>query len=251
MIPRVIHYCWFGGRQKTENIIRYIQTWKDKLPGYRFVEWNETNFDIQGSLPYVREAYEAQKYAFVSDYVRLHALCEYGGVYLDTDIEVVKDFSHFLAEPDMLLCYESKDRLCTAFMASAPGNPVVDSFRKSYEERGFLQADGSLDTTTINQMLTEHMIANGIEMKERNHTEPGNIAIYTSDYFSAQDLDHGHPNITENTYAIHRCEGSWNAKQKGLSKVIAVLKYRVIRPGLQKTLGYRISDKILDILRKI
>ena len=95
MIPKIIHYCWFGGNPLPEDAQKCIASWKKYLPGYEIKEWNESNFDVN-CCPYVSEAYQAKKYAFVSDYVRVYALYNYGGIYLDTDVEVKKSFNNFL-----------------------------------------------------------------------------------------------------------------------------------------------------------
>ena len=114
MIPKMIHYCWFGGNPLPESTKKYIRTWKQFLPDYKITEWNETNFDIQSAPAYVREAYEAKKYAFVSDYVRVQKLLQYGGIYFDTDVEVVRPFEQYLQGHSMVAGFlagymESKD----------------------------------------------------------------------------------------------------------------------------------------------
>ena len=107
MIPKKIHYFWFGPNQKSNQILEYIESWKKYLPDYEIIEWSEKNFDIN-CCQYVREAYEAKKYAFVSDYARLYVLYNYGGIYFDTDIEVCKSFEHFLVDRKMVLGFEDQ-----------------------------------------------------------------------------------------------------------------------------------------------
>lgn len=114
MIPKVIHYCWFGGNPLTENIKQYIRTWKKFFPDYEIRQWNEKNFDLN-SCQFVREAYQARKWAFVSDYVRLYVVYKYGGIYFDTDIEVRRDISDYLKKAKMLLGFESQTSVMTAF----------------------------------------------------------------------------------------------------------------------------------------
>ena len=96
MIPKIIHYCWFGGKELPNLAEKCIASWKKQLPDYKIICWSEENFDIDNSVPYLKEAYSKKKFAFVSDYVRLYALYNYGGIYLDTDVEVIRDFSPLL-----------------------------------------------------------------------------------------------------------------------------------------------------------
>ena len=103
MIPKLIHYCWFGRGKMPEHLKQYMVTWKRILPDYKIMEWNEDNFDVDSSIAYVREAYAAQKFAFVSDYVRLKVLYDYGGIYLDTDIEMIKSPENLLKDASMVI----------------------------------------------------------------------------------------------------------------------------------------------------
>jgi mannosyltransferase OCH1-like enzyme len=130
-IPHIIHYCWFGPK-KPPRVERFIADWKKKLPDYTFMEWNEENTDISGCA-YAREALSAGKYAFVSDYVRVKRLVEYGGVYMDTDVKIIRRFDEFLQGADAVLSMERPGCLSTAFMAAAPGQALFAEFLASYE----------------------------------------------------------------------------------------------------------------------
>ena len=96
MIPKIIHYCWFGGKPKPQKVIEYIETWKKFCPDYEIKEWNEDNFDVN-MMPYTREAYKMKRFAFVSDVCRMYALAKFGGIYFDTDIEVKRSFDKLLS----------------------------------------------------------------------------------------------------------------------------------------------------------
>lgn len=113
-IPKIVHYCWFGGKEKPEDVKKCIESWKQFLPEYQLMEWNEDNFDIE-RLQYTREAYTAGKYAFVSDVARVEALYQYGGVYMDTDVEVLKSFNPLL-EAQCILGMEEKEYVATSFI---------------------------------------------------------------------------------------------------------------------------------------
>lgn len=135
MIPKIIHYCWFGGKEKPELVNIYIATWKEFCPDYKIIEWNESNFDVAEN-DYCREAYEAHKWAFVSDYVRLKVLYEYGGIYMDTDVEVVKTFDEFL-HYGAFSGYESKDKIPTGTMGGSAKNEWIKLLLDDYDSRHF------------------------------------------------------------------------------------------------------------------
>ena len=156
-IPKIVHYCWFGNNEKPNDVQRYIETWRKFLPDYEFMEWNESTFDMERTIPYVKEAYAAKKYAFVSDYVRIYALHQYGGIYFDTDVEVRKTFEEYLENREMVLGFESERSLITAFLAVSAHHPYIKEFLDSYKERSFLKKDGSYDLMTINEGFSKLM----------------------------------------------------------------------------------------------
>ena len=235
MIPKIIHYCWFGGNAKPKEIEKYIQTWRSKLTGYKFIEWNEKNFDITNSIPYVKEAYEAKKYAFVSDYVRLHALNEYGGIYFDTDIEVLKSFDNFLQNEELVLCRECRGALSTAFIACCKNNAFISEFLDSYKDRHFIKRDGQYDMSTINEHMSQLAADWGVDLQSDDvQIVENSLAVYPYDYFSAFDVKNWHPVITENTCTVHHMTASWFSS----NKKIVLIKF------FQKLLGYKNYDRI-------
>ena len=129
-IPRIIHYCWFGGNEKPVKIKKCIASWNKYLKGYQFMEWNETTFDV-GCNNYVQQAYLSQKYAFVSDYVRLHALYCYGGIYMDTDVEVLKPLDRFILH-DSFWGFEDEKHIATSIMGAVKENAIVKEFLGYY-----------------------------------------------------------------------------------------------------------------------
>ena len=207
-IPQIVHYCWFGGKEKPEAVVRCMDSWKKWLPEYQFIEWNESNFNIAASNVYVREAYEAQKWAFVSDYVRLHALKTYGGIYLDTDVEVFRSFNELL-EDEAFLGFESKDYLTTAVMACCKGSWIIDDFIGRYENRHFILPDGSLDTDTTNVVvLTRMMKERGLVLNGKAQTVAG-VRIYPQKYFSPNDLCNVIGKYKKSNFTYHHCYASW------------------------------------------
>ena len=136
MIPKIIHYCWFGQKKLPKDIIKYIDSWKKYCPDYKIIEWNEKNFDINTNQ-WTKQAYESGKYAFVSDYVRLNAMYEYGGIYFDTDIELIKNIDNFL-DCKVLLGFEGNDSaIGTGMMGFEKGNNFLKELLEEYKYKKF------------------------------------------------------------------------------------------------------------------
>ncbi|WP_307761069.1 glycosyltransferase [Phascolarctobacterium sp.] len=208
MIPKIIHYCWFGGKPLPKEVKCYISTWKKYCPDYEIKEWNESNFDINQNQ-YCREAYEAKKWAFVSDYARLKILYDYGGIYMDTDVEVCKPL-------DCLLSYgfwsgfESYGQIPTGTMASHRDNEILKYLLSYYDVKRFKNKDGSYDSTT-NVITITKMVKDKYDIKLNNTFQifGDNNAIFPFDYFCAKSTEDGKIKKTENTYTIHHFAGSW------------------------------------------
>src|SRR5665647_928458 len=145
-VPKFIHYSWFGGKAKPDIVKRCIDTWEKNLPDYEIKEWNENNFDLK-SNSYVREAYDSKMFAFVSDYVRVLALYHFGGIYLDTDVEVFKSFDDLLHH-DSFWGFEQENYIATSTIGAAKGNKLIQTFLDSYREKSFIKEDGSHDELT-------------------------------------------------------------------------------------------------------
>lgn len=157
MIPKKIHYCWFGRGPMPELAIDCINSWKKIHPDFEFVLWNEDSFDIT-SNQYVKEAYDLKKFAFVTDYVRLYALYHHGGVYMDTDVELLKPLDKFLEHDAFTGCED--DLMCvTGTMASRLGHPWVEQLLSQYSKRKFILPDGSFDKTPNTQVITDLTIS--------------------------------------------------------------------------------------------
>lgn len=241
-IPKIVHYCWFGNGEKPDNIKAYIETWKAKMPEYTFMEWNEQNFDVENSIPYVRQAYEAKKYAFVSDYARIQALYQHGGIYFDTDIEVKKPFEEFLEDKSMVLGFESERSLLTAFIAVEKGHPYMKEFLESYKERNFLKEDGSYDMLVINEGFSALMERKGVDLDRNEYQElPGDIVIYPEEYFCGFDVNNWHESITDKTCTVHYMNSSWVSGKQGMKRKIIYT--------LQKILGYKNYDRLKGMFR--
>ena len=152
MIDKKIHYCWFGKGEKPDIVKKCIKTWEDKLSEYEIIEWNEDNFDIN-SNEYVKEAYENKKYAFVSDYVRVHALYHMGGIYLDTDVEVYKSLDEFLEE-DSFWGFEEKNYIATSTIGAKQGNGLIKQFLDYYEDKSYNEMAKNIEEFTNVKIVT-------------------------------------------------------------------------------------------------
>ena len=220
MIPKKIHYCWFGKGKMPTKAIECIESWKKILPEYELVEWNEDNFDIN-AIPYVREAYENKKYAFVTDYVRLYAMYNFGGIYMDTDVEVLKPLDQFL-DNVAFSGFESSQLIPTGIMASEKGFPLYKEFLDYYNDRHFVKPDGSFDMTTNVIIMTTIADKHGLVHNGKMQVIDG-WALYPSDYFCPLNDATGKLDMTKNTAVIHWFAKSWvSAKDRRISKVTKV-----------------------------
>ena len=209
MIPKIIHYCWFGGKDLPNLASRCIDSWKKILPEYEIKCWSEDNFEIENSVSYLQEAYSTKKFAFVSDYVRLYALYNEGGIYMDTDVEVINDFSKLLGE-NTVLGYEDDKNLTTAFIAVPPKAIWVKELLDLYENRSFIKEDGLLDLTTNVIFISNYLKDKGLILNGK-YFKKDDIEIYPSEYFSPRSWDKGKYHITDNTYTVHYFAGTWHS----------------------------------------
>lgn len=212
-IPKIIHYCWFGRGEKPESVKKCIDSWKKYCSDYEFKEWNEDNFDIN-SNEYVKQAYESRKFAFVTDYVRLYAIYTEGGVYMDTDVEVLKPIDEFL-EHKAFSSFENNNMLTTGFMAAEKGNEWIKDLLTIYENLKFIKEDGNMDLTT-NVVRITNLTHEKYGLKlESSYQELRNglITIYPHEYFSPKDWSTGEIHLTDNTYTIHHFSGSWHTEE--------------------------------------
>ena len=230
MIPKTIHYCWFGRGEMPESAKKCIDSWHEFMPDYEYKLWNEDNFDVN-AVPYTKEAYEAKKYAFVSDYVRLWALNNEGGVYLDTDVEVFKPFDDLL-DFDAFAGFEGSKHLPigTCVMASKANGHWVGEMLEAYRDRHFIMEDGSCDLTTNVQFITARMCEQGLELNGKEQ-EYKDLHVFPVDYFNPRQTT-GEYKRTENTYCDHLGIGSWADSGKGWKTKIG----RIVGPKVMAAL---------------
>ena len=213
MIPKVIHYCWFGGNQLPASAQKCIASWRKYLLDYEIKEWNEDNFDVN-IIPYTQQAYEAKKYAFVSDYARFWILYHEGGLYFDTDVEVIKPLDYII-ERGAFMGIEQGASLNGKPMA-APGlglgveanHPFYKKMLQVYADLEYLKADGSFDNATIVTYTTRELYNHGMVPSD-DLQEVDGIWIYPADYFCPMDSTTGITTITDRTVSIHHYDCSW------------------------------------------
>ena len=207
MIPKVIHYCWFGRNELPPLAKKCIESWKKYCPDYIIKEWNEDNFDLN-LYPYVREAYDKRKFAFVTDVVRLYALYHEGGIYMDTDVEVLKSLDRFLVH-HAFSGFEDELFVPTGIMASEKGGKWAKENLAYYDNRHFLSDDGVMDLTTNVVTITNYMLPLGLKQNNTYQDFPNLITFYPKDYFCPKSYVDGNIYLTDNTYTIHHFAGSW------------------------------------------
>lgn len=233
-IPQIIHYCWFGGNPLPELAKQCIASWKKYCPNYEIKEWNENNFDVN-SCDYVREAYEAKKWAFVSDVVRLYALVNYGGIYMDTDVEVLKPLDDILSY-EAVSGFQHQNTIPTGLMACKKGNALFDELLHEYDEIHFKLSDGTYDLTSNVRRITKTCLKYGFIPNNTKQTV-NSFTIFPPEYFCPKNPDTGVINITKNTYTIHHFDASWKSDAERKAIQFAIHYQKILPVKMLKFIG--------------
>ncbi len=220
MIPKVIHYCWFGRKEKPQSVIDCIDSWKKNNPNYEIKEWNEQNF-AYNEIPFSREAYRLGRYAFVSDVARIMVLFSEGGIYLDTDVVVVKSFDKLLVHKSFM-SLEGLFRLSTAVIGAEPGGGWMDAFLSFYKNQHFILKDGSL-LTTPNTVLLSKFLTDNYNLKKDE------LSILPNEVLCGRNIVDYSYSTNDETIAIHNFMGSWKRKRtnKIFNYLVRGLKLKV------------------------
>lgn len=210
MIPKVIHYCWFGGKPLPKSAIKCINSWKKFFPDYEIKEWNESNFDVN-MIPYTKEAYAAKKYAFVSDFARFWILHECGGIYFDTDVEVIRPMDDIIAAgPFMAFEKQTSKKQLNHYIAPGLGiasckhHPLWKLIIDSYSE----YSSFDMNTGTVCNIVSNFFLSRGASMTG-NKEIIENVHLYPADYFCPQAMIGAPIELTENTRSIHHFDCTW------------------------------------------
>ena len=241
MIPKKIHYCWFGGNQKSELIQKCIESWKKYAPDYDIIEWNENNYDID-KIKYSKQAYEAKKYAFVSDVARFEILFNEGGIYLDTDVELIKPIDAFL-ENHLFMGYDQKGLIASGLiMGAEKNNPILMDIIKYYKVNCFLLENGRPNSTTVVTIVSDILKRQKIEL-DGKYREKDGITLYPWEVFDPYDYEHDKMKISEHTVSIHHYAASWKNSKDNFVYLIGRCIKRVV--------GDKLYDKIARFKHRI
>ena len=251
MIPKIIHYCWLSGDMYPDKIKKCINSWKKITPDYEIMIWDLSCFDIN-SIVWTKQAYEKKKYAFASDYIRFYALYNYGGIYLDSDVEILRSFNDFL-NLNFFCGYEYEGLPEAAIVGSAKGQKWALDCMNWYQNHNFINKDGSFNIKVapivlqhnLEKYLETNLIDQGKVMKYRN----GSYAIYPYEFFSPNNSFNGKILLTKDSYAIHHFNAEWTNKSFGVraKKKIHLLLIKVF--GRDRYI--RIIYKVRKIYKKI
>lgn len=240
LIPKIIHYCWFGRGEKPAMVHTCIESWRKFLPEYQIIEWNETNFDVGNSIIYVQDAYQCKKYAFVSDYVRLYALRKWGGIYMDTDVEVLKSYNDLLAYSSFW-GFEDDHYMASCVIGAQENDILVDAFFHHYDNKKFINADGSMNQLTNTYVLSELVESMGITLNGKQQNINDGIVIFPKTYFSPYDYKNGNDFICEESYAIHHFSQTWLPWY--------VRSKRILKIKIMKVFGKNRIEQLISLIK--
>lgn len=229
MIPKIIHYCWFGRNPLPELAQTCIDSWKKYLPDYEIKEWNEDNFDVN-IIPYTAEAYAQKKYAFVSDYARFWILYKYGGIYFDTDVEVIRpiddiiargNFMGFETDPNPKKGDASEGSVAPGLgLGVNPGLGVIKKMLDYYENKHFICEANMRNQITVVHICTKVLMENGLQNVEGIQKVDDDIYIYPAEYFCPINVTTGRIHVEKNTRTIHHYAGTWVDKKISIRECI-------------------------------
>ncbi len=259
MIPKKIHYCWFGGNPLPDSAKRCIDSWKKFCPDYEIVEWNESNYDVNKNN-YMQQAYACKKWAFVPDYARLDIIYHHGGIYLDTDVELVKSMDSLL-NLEGFMGFEDGEHVALGLgFGAVAGNPLIKEMLDMYEQISFFHDDDTINLTPSPIFSTQVLLKHGlVQNNERQQIE--GLEIFPTEYFCPLSFKTGKKSLSPLSYSIHWFDASWMDSDKqyqirlnwklnkflpssvayGIARFIAITKYHGISEAYKKA-----SDKLLS-----
>ncbi len=251
MIPKIIHYCWFGNNPLPDKVKKCMESWKKFCPDYKIMRWDESNYDYNKNQ-YISDAYKNKKWAFVADYARLDVVYQYGGIYLDTDVELIGNIDNLLSN-HVFMAIEKYSKLVNTglgFGAEPEAEELLD-MKSVYDNLFFIKKDGSFNVIPCTKYTTDYLLQKGFVCEDKTQTLD-RIKVYASDVFCPIDFETGKKTLTSNTLGIHWYDATWfsdhdkaihNTEQKikrmfpqPLSKVVCLI-YRK---------GYRFIQYIKD-----
>lgn len=235
MIPKIIHYCWFGNNPYPDIVKKCIKSWKDKCPDYEIIEWNESNYDVH-IIPYTSEAYRKKKWAFVSDYARLDIIYHYGGIYLDTDVELIKPLNNLCN----LACFLASDGcgINTGLgFGAEKENLYIKNMKDIYNGVHFTDTNEAMNLTPSTYYNTQPFTLKGFDVQLKIVQYIEQVVVFPPEYFSPKDGESFELNITENTYGIHWDSRLW---ETGMTRLKAKLRLKL---GMDSTKKIKMTIK--------
>lgn len=242
MIPKIIHYCWLGETPYSDLVNQCIDSWKQKLPEYELMLWDKNRFDVV-SHTWVNQANQAKKFAFAADYIRFYALYHHGGIYLDSDVQVIKSFNPLLHHHSFI-GLESTGDFEAAIIGAEKETPWTSKMLQYYKGRTFVKPNGQYDQRPLPLIVREVLEKDTILMDSADSADKG-LTIFPSAYFSPKNIHTKRVDSTPETYTIHHFDGQW--VKKGMSHKVKELIHR----SLLKLLGHKGHFYFISIIRKI
>ena len=248
MIPKIIHYCWFGHNPKPKLAQKCIKSWKKYCPDYEIIEWNEDNYDLSSAPLYVRQAYEAKKWAFVTDYIRLQVVYENGGIYMDTDVELKKPLDPLL-DRAAYFGFENGSVVNTGIgFGAQKGTAILKDLMEDYNGISFVQEDGSYDLLPCPQRSLKVFLAHGLKPDDSLQILTGNVLVLPSVYLCPIDSVMKIRTYSPDTISIHWFDASWqdNRKQMRREQRIGLAVYYV-KQGVKLVIGEKGYERLKQL----
>ena len=261
-IPKIIHYCWFGRGEIPERDKKCIESWRKYCPDYEIIEWNEDNYDVT-QIPYMKEAYEAKRWGFVPDFIRMDLVYRYGGIYMDTDVELIRPLDELL-KYDAYVGLETETN-CIAFglgFGAKKGSLVLKELCDYYRTLHFVKADGTLDLLPNPMIVTEYLKRKGYVIDPKKIGKIGEFVVFPEEYFCPQNFMNGKIKITNKTYSIHHYHASWKteSEKKALAEYLRYtqmfgehygeLIYQANKTLKEKGIGFMLKKAFIYLMRK-
>lgn len=249
MIPKIIHYCWFGRNPKPRLAEKCIKSWRKYCPDYEIIEWNEENFDISTAPLYVRQAYEAKKWAYVTDYVRLQVVYDHGGIYLDTDVELRRNLD-FLLVNKAYFGFQNERFIATGLgFGAEPRMDILRELMADYHGIPFLREDGTFDDTPCPRRNTEVFLRHGLRQDDSMQIIAEDIVILPSIYLCPIDEETKIRRRSQETVSIHWFEGSWLSEEARAEAEAYTKKLQMERA--QEKVRKILGDKLYLLIKKL
>lgn len=249
MIPKVIHYCWFGKNELPKNVAKCIESWRKYCPDYQIIQWNESNYDIQKNK-FMYDAYTHKKWAFVSDYARLDIIYNNGGIYLDTDVEILKSIDDLLSNKSFT-GLEAYDSVNTGLCIGAESKlGIIKNIRDLYDKESFI-INGKINEKTCVEITTNYLKKLGFVEKNQNQII-ADLSIYATEYFCPIEPGSRKNKTTNNTYSIHWYDATWKEESDFMKKInFYLIPYKKkLKRYINKIFGDNTYEKIKGYLKK-